>query len=378
MRKLASIQKIAELYPIEGADLIEVARVNDWKLVVKKGEFKVGDYCAYFEIDSLLPMTPAFEFLASRGTSKSELEDGSIVEGYRLKTIKLRKQVSQGLALPWKTFYENLLGWNDIYEGLDVTELLGVHKYEKPMPAQLAGMARGNFPSFIRKTDQERCQNIRREIWEAYTADARFEVTYKLDGSSMTAFVIDDVLAESLGTEPRFGVCSRNLELKETEGNAFWSVARSEDLEAKIRLFIAFTRSQGANEFPNRDWSGLVIQGELLAPNIQSNFEGVTKPEFHVYSMFDIENQYHLSPLVARMIAEQYGLRYVPVLHKHTTLRDLFPDATIDTIIPLLLEYAEGDSGLNGKYREGIVFKRTDGLFSFKAISNRYLLKEKD
>lgn len=240
MRKLVSIQKIAEKKPIEGADAIEAVRVQDWWCVSKMNEFSVGDLCVYFEIDSLLPMTETFAFLANRGTRKSELEDGTIVEGYRLKTIKLRGQLSQGLALPWTAFpsvfsrYDDTIsaggkiiqsqhpltlkintpdGITFIGPSHDVTELLGVHKYEPPMNAQLRGTARGNFPSFLRKSDQERCQTLRREIWDAYVAGDKFQVTVKLDGSSMTVFSIDEGQAEKWGTEARFGVCSRNLEI---------------------------------------------------------------------------------------------------------------------------------------------------------------------
>lgn len=386
MRKLASIQKIAEKKPIEGADAIEAVRVQDWWCVSKMNEFKVGDLCVYFEIDSLLPMTETFAFLANRGTRKSELEDGTIVEGYRLKTIKLRGQLSQGLALPISSFGDVIyptethpdklvwakLPWKDMPGvikhttlgiGYDATEILGVHKYEPPMNAQLRGLARGNFPSFLRKSDQERCQNLRREIWDAYVAGDKFQVTVKLDGSSMTVFSIDEVQAEKWGTESRFGVCSRNLELKETDDNAFWKMATQNNIASFI----------GARN--------LMIQGELIAPNIQGNFEGVSQPQLHVYNMFDIEKQEWIAPNETWRMMPRGGMPmvfHVPVLHEAITLRELFPNATQDTIIQELLNYADGPSALGGKFREGIVFKRTDGKFSWKAISNSYLLKEKE
>lgn len=369
MRKLASIQQIADVQPIEGAEAIVKVRVNGWWCVAKKGEFKVGDFCVYFEIDSLLPMTDEFAFLANRGTSKSELEDGTIVEGYRLKTIKLRGQLSQGLALPMsvlqsiimrktefpRNMMENIqiaLGYGDN----DVTHLIGVHKYEKPMNAQLRGLARGNFPSFLRKSDQERCQNLRRQIWDAYAAEDEFQVTVKLDGSSMTAFKIDEKFGDA-----RFGVCSRNLELKETEDNAFWGVARQLKLEEML---------EGD--------TNIMFQGELLAPNIQGNFEGVEKRELYIYNMFDINEQKWMEPERTKNLCVLYELKHVPILHDAVTLRELFPNATQDTIIQELLDFADGPSALGGKFREGVVFKQADGQFSFKAISNSYLLKEKD
>lgn len=360
MRKLATIQQIAEIRPIDGADAIEAVRVNDWWCVAKKGEFALNDLCVYHEIDSLLPVGGVYDFLASRGTRKSELEDGTIVEGYRLRTIRLKKQLSQGLALPF-TILSNTEQWShdNFVLGQDVTEILGVHKYEQPMNAQLRGTARGNFPSFARKSDQERCQNLRKKIWDAYVAGDKFQVTVKLDGSSMTVFKIGETLAEQYGTEPRFGVCSRNLELKETEGNAFWDVARRDDLENNI-------------------CDRAVVQGELISPSIQGNFEGVDRPDFYVYNMFDIELQEWVKPAHTKMICYSNGMKHVPVLHESVTLATLFPDATQDTIIQKLLDYADGPSAFDGKFREGVVFKRVDGKFSFKAISNKYLIKEKD
>ena len=367
MRKLASVQVIADVQPIDGADTIVKVRINDWWCVAKKGEFQVGDLCVYHEIDSLLPMGTHYDFLSPRGTKKSELEDGTIVEGYRLKTIKLRGQISQGLALPisiitdsdpfFFAIHDNLIEPNGV--GTDVTSLLGVHKYEQPLSPQLKGKARGNFPSFLRKSDQERCQNLRKDIWTAFVNEDKFQVTVKLDGSSMTIFQIGEEQAENYGTESRFGVCSRNLELQKDEGNAFWSVALRDKMAETMQSL-------------EKDYA---MQGELISPSIQGNFEGVSRPDFYVYNMFDIKNQCWVSPIGVEDYASTLGLNHVPILHKSVTLRTLFPDATEDTIVQSLLTFADGPSAFGGKFREGLVFKREDGKFSFKAISNKYLLK---
>src|SRR3990167_8088977 len=164
MRKLASIQKIAEILAIEGASQIEKVRVNEWWCITKKGEFKVGDLCAYMEIDSLLPSSnPAFGFLAKGTKERTMLVDGVEHKGYRLKTIKLRGQLSQGLALPLNVVFKNLEHWENINEGDDVSELLGIVKYEAPIPAELHGKVKGTFPGFLPKTDEERIQNMRSE-----------------------------------------------------------------------------------------------------------------------------------------------------------------------------------------------------------------------
>jgi len=143
MRKLASIQRIKNLEPIAGADAIEKATVLGWQLVVKKGEFAIGDLCVYCEIDSRLPDRPEFEFLKARGM--------------RIRTVRLRGQISQGICFPLSI----LPVYTDVQEDTDVTELLDITKYEPPIPAQLAGVAKGLFPSFIPKTDETRvhCRN---------------------------------------------------------------------------------------------------------------------------------------------------------------------------------------------------------------------------
>jgi RNA ligase (TIGR02306 family) len=180
-RKLASIRKVTDIQEIVGADAIEVAVVGGWKVVTKKGEYEPGDLCVYCEIDSFLPIKEEFEFL--RKSSYKKMGDQ---EGFRLKTIKLRGQVSQGLILPMSVFGD--FGWT-AYEGLDVTERLGIVKYEPPIPAELAGKVKGPFPSFLHKTDEERVQNISVEYSAmCYRSEHKFYVTEKLDGSSATFY----------------------------------------------------------------------------------------------------------------------------------------------------------------------------------------------
>lgn len=182
MRKLASIRTIAEIRPIPGADLIELAIVDGWQCVVKKGEFSPGDPCCYIEIDSVLPVRPEYEFLRKGCHRKAEWLPGG--EGFRIKTVKLRGQISQGLALPITTDHD---------EGEDVTDALGIVLWDPPVSANLRGQARGNFPSYIPKTDQERAQNCLRKLTESY-GDHTFEATLKLDGSSCTIYAKDGFL----------------------------------------------------------------------------------------------------------------------------------------------------------------------------------------
>jgi RNA ligase (TIGR02306 family) len=336
MRKLAKLCEIDQILPITDADAIEVAVVGGWKVVVKKGEFRVGSRAVYCEIDSWIP-TKLAPFL-SKGKEPREFEG---IKGERLRTIKLRGQLSQGLLLN----LDHAIPWTNSYQlEDDVSEVLGIVKWEKPMNAQLAGMAKGNFPTQIPKTDQERVQNMVKEINAVIDQRMRFEVTEKLEGSSMTVYQIEGV----------FGVCSRNLDLKETEGNSFWATARRDGIEEKMKVI-------------DEHWD-FAIQGELIGPGIQGNIYKLTQPEFRVFDVYNIQAGAYLDPEDRRNLIESMGLLHVPVLSSNMMA------------IPVtdLLTLAEGKSAINAtQEREGIVYKETNGGMSFKAISNKYLLGEK-
>ena len=234
----------------------------------------------------------------------------------------------------------------EVVEGQDVSELLNIVKWEMPMNAQLAGMARGNFPSQIPKTDQERVQNLKKEVAQAGADGLKFEVSEKLEGSSMTVYLIDGV----------FGVCSRNLDLKETEGNTLWEVSRRDNIEAKMRAVPT------GGDF--------AIQGELIGPGIQGNIYKLSKPEFRVFDVYSISGGYYLSPSNRREFINAMGLLHVPVM-----LID--KDLGVGSIEEIL-QWADAKSvmgDITGPWREGIVFKQVDGGMTFKAISNKYLLK---
>ena len=334
-RKLASIRKISDIQPIEGADMIELAIVDGWKVVVAKNvNHKVGDLVVYCEIDSFLPIKEEFEFL--RKSSYKKMVDGT--EGFRLKTIKLRGQVSQGLILPIHVL--PLLEM--VHEGQDVTEMLGIVKYEPPIPAELSGKVKGLFPSFLRKTDEERIQNLSGEIenWKNKT----FYITEKLDGSSATFYYKDG----------EFGVCSRNLELLETEDNTFWKVARQLDLENKMKDFDV----------------NISLQGELIGEGIQGNPYKIKGQTVKFFNLFDIDLQeYHSLSMFETVVKNRFKLETVPVLERHFQLPKTVED---------ILKYADGKSELNRTFdREGVVIRSLDRKVSFKAISNKFLLNEK-
>lgn len=333
MRQMATIRRIDGIYSIPDADAIETAQVGGWKVVVKKGEFQPGDLAVYCEIDSWIPHNLA-PFL-SKGQEPREYNG---VKGERLRTVKLRKQLSQGLLLNIATIPVVFT----VEEGLDVSEALDIQKWEMPIPAQLTGQVKGNFPTQIPKTDQERVQNLKAAI-EGYNSTL-FEVTEKLEGSSMTCYLINGA----------FGVCSRNLDLKEAEGNAFWDTARQENIEETMR----------------KTWSdNVAIQGELIGPGIQGNIYGLTHHQFYVFDIFDINMGLYVDPSTRRAAINTAGLKHVPVLD---------PNFLLNHDIDQLLQMAEGQSKLNlNQEREGLVFKGEHNDFTFKAISNKYLLKQK-
>ena len=345
LRKLASIRVISDIQSIEGADAIELAIVDGWKVVVAKNVgHQIGNEVVYCEIDSFLPIEPEFEFLR-----KSSFKKMGEVEGFRLKTIKLRGQLSQGLLLPLSDAIEVMKRRNgEFYTemlevGMDVSSLLGIQKYEPPIPTELAGKVKGLFPSFLRKTDEERIQNLSTEFEEWKGSDKIFYVTEKLDGSSATFYIKDD----------EFGVCSRNLELLETEGNTFWKVARELDLENRMREF-------GGN---------FSLQGELLGTGIQGNPYKLNKPTVRIFNVFDIDMGEYLPLDKFKFFVEHLGLETVPILDENFKLPD-----TIDE----LLRYADAKSVLNPNFdREGVVIRSTDRTISFKSISNLFLIKEK-
>lgn len=349
MRKLASIRIISELLPIEGADKIELAIVDSWKVVVSKG-LKVGDKVVYCEIDSFLPIKPEFEFL--RKSCYKKLSDGS--EGFRLKTIRLRGQISQGLCIPFDELPQ--VAKKEI--GDDVSEILGITKYEPPIPASLSGLAKGNFPSFLKKTDEERVQNLTKEYQEYLNSDKKFYASEKLDGSSATFYLKDGV----------FGVCSRNLELKEEvyvpeevlcedgvvrirKPNSFWKVARELDIENKLKQ-LPFNAC---------------LQGELIGEGIQGNPYKIKGQDVRFFNLFNIDTYETLPVQDLLNFCKSVNLFSVPIFYFELP-------KTIDE----LLLAAEGSSVLNNEIeREGLVIRSMESKISFKAISNQWLINEK-
>tara|TARA_R110000868_G_scaffold25423_9_gene99202 strand:- start:16589 stop:17671 length:1083 start_codon:yes stop_codon:yes gene_type:complete len=357
-RKLASIRKISSIEAIPEADNLVKVNVDGWSVVsAKQNGFMPGDLVVFFEVDSFLPIEERYEFLR-KSCYKETKHLGS---GFRLKTIKLRGTISQGLVMPLEKGENSsgvpvyvITGKNgekhEVEVGDDVTEVLGVQFYEKPIDSKLSGIVRGNFPALVRKTDQERIQNILGELM--YDMEAKWEVSMKLDGSSMTVYRKNDEIH----------VCSRNIDLVETEENTFWQVAN----RLKIPSVL--------------NWLGrnLAFQGELMGPGVQGNREWLKSHTFFLFDIWDIDKQRYFTPQERRSLVSTINDSGFELPHIHVFGEKQLKDfgTSYEEVLFNLLTYAQGPSIYNA-VKEGIVFKRNDGQFSFKAISVEYLLSEK-
>jgi RNA ligase (TIGR02306 family) len=339
-RKLATIRVIEALQPIEGADRIELAIIGGWQVIVKKDSFKVNQPVMYLECDSWVPHNLA-PFLTKPGHLPKEFNG---IEGQRLKTIRMKGELSQGLVLPIEDCFPGKDS-NFYHSAIDedFTEALGITKWEKPMNPQMAGFARGNFPSEVPKTDQERIQNLKKKLPEFMNKE--WQVTEKLHGCSATFYLDED---------GEFHVCSRNIDLKDEGNPLYWQVAKQYDIEAKMR-----------RHFLNR---GYAIQGEIIGHGINGNQYGLAVNEvaFYVFDIYSTLAKGKFNPQYTEILANELGLRHVPVLRIGK-----LPGHTVEE----LLAYAEGKSDINGSEREGVVFKELhDSGDSFKVVSNRWLL----
>lgn len=356
MRKMASIQTIRDITPIEGADAIVLAHVNGWNAVVKKGEFHVGQQVVFCEIDSWIPHEIA-PFL-SKGKEPREYLG---VKGERLRSVKLRGQLSQGLILPVSVM--NLEDYLEKSEGDDVSESLNIVKYEPPIPAQLAGQVRGNFPSLVTKTDEERVQNVKGLVEKL---DELFVETEKLHGTSVS-FVMNQ--------EGELEVCSRNLSLKEDENNFYWKLAKKVDAFSLLQTVKSY--------YSLEDGAVIAIQGEGVGQGVQKGWEyGIQDPDFFLFTIQ--VNGVRISETDFGMFVSKFkeqGVKSVPTVFAAKSLRDVVGDClTNEEIQSKLLKYVEGKSAIDGKtVREGSVFRcLTNSTFSFKVVSNQFLLKGGD
>ena len=384
MRKLASIQRILEVKPIEGADRIEMVRVLGWQCVANKGQFKEGDMCVYFEIDSFLPIRPEFEFLRKNCYKNSEV----LGEGFRLKTMKFKGQISQGLVLPLKEvgilYIENGDNYNDardyiysapdgnIYEmiemisptaynnlnmeGTDVTEMLNIREWEISERASTGGTIKGNLPYTVRKTDETRIQSMP-ELLEEFRG-IPYYITTKYDGSSHSVS-IDDY--------GEFHVTGHNYEYKDDGTSAFYEFVKKKEFEEILRQFLATTGHKS-----------ITVQGEWCGPGLQKNRLKLAKPNWFVFTI-DIDG-HRVGYKDLCEITKLCEMNMVEVQETGDDLIVKYPD------VDALLKRSEDSVNISKVYRggqpEGIVIRPMEPVnskvlgtdLSMKVINNNYLV----
>lgn len=340
MRKLASIQVVNEIRPIENADAIECVVILGWTVVAKKGEFKVGDKCVFFEIDSILPNEEKYSFL----DYKEEYN------GYRLKTVRLRGQLSQGLALPINIFDIP----EDIEVGTDLTEQLKIRKYEPPVPEETGAKSSSRVWE-IPKTDEERYQS-NPALVEALKGK-KYYASVKLDGTSTTI-----ILNFNEDNEPEVNVCGRNTCYIESANNKYWAVTMKYSMKEKIL------------DYYNKTGKRLAFQGELIGPKIQGNKMGLTENDLYIFNvwMADGKQPFEKCDLDTSLkIVKDFGLNFVPIeltgefVYTSDELQDL-------TKIKYNKYFSNAKPSQN---IEGLVFRSIDMKVSFKVVSNEFLLR---
>lgn len=347
MRKLASVQRVWKVEPIEGADRIELAHVLGWQCVVNKGQFAPMDTGVYFEIDSFLPVRDEFEFMRRTSYKNSDI----LGEGFKLRTMKFRGQISQGLLLPVSLFPEIPPGTP---VGADVTELLGVRKWEIEERATTSGTIAGGLPPDIPHTDETRVQ-AEPGLIEAFSG-LEYYISTKMDGSS-----------HSIGLDENgFHVTGHNYEYKDDGSSSFYELVKARGYEEKLRAYVA---AKGLKT--------LTVQGELCAPGIQGNRLKLTRPEWYVFTVRENGERVGLKRML--QVCEDLGLEHVPIEETGVDLPGKYPT------VEALLARADG-AYPSGVKKEGIVIRPVEPVFcplisaslSMKVVSNKYLLKNKE
>ena len=360
MRQLATIRTVVSTRPIQGADRIEVAKVDGWECVVKKGEFEVGQHIVYVEVDSVMPERPEFEFLRDRK--------------FRVRTIKLRGQVSQGLVLPL-----DILPAGNYKLGDDVTELLGVTKYD-PQAQQEALLLtkqpktptnpvvkflmrfkwyrklfmkpkrKGGFPDWIVKTDETRIQNLTTLFDIERKKSTLFSVTEKVDGQSATYF-----LQKISRRKYEFGVCSRNIRLGTPDNSSYWTIARKYNIENVLKQLIG-------------EYQTIVLQGEICGDGIQGNKYHISGYDFFAFNL--IYPDHKCTTAEIKETLAPFGIKSVPIVEEGKALPETIAE---------LVEYSKGKSVVRKEQkREGVVMRNVQNNISFKVINPDFLLAEKD
>ena len=405
-RELAYIVKIDNILPIEGADKVEQAVVGGWHIMVRKGQFKIGDYAIYFEIDSKVPQREPFMFLANKH--------------FKVKTQKYFKGtvISQGLLMSFDDFKDDfggaplwlataigiinnkkLVGRDPLEDPIFLTKELGVTyaveednkrksnitKYDKMYQRHLKlfkkhkilrkifsyiwgkkflfiflGKKRDtrNWPAWVVKTDEERVQNM--PFLFPGDPDEKWIVTEKIDGTS-TTFTM-----KGKGRKKEYYVCSRNVNFDKPEkmDNCYYNT--NVYLEMAEKYSIENILSDILQKNSNLDF--VTIQGETYGEGVQKRNYGLNNHQFMAFNLiygYKDGTTKRFNPIEMTTILKEYNLPCVPILETITLPK------TMDEMIA----YADGASQIDGQLREGVVLRTLDGVKSFKSVSNDFLIK---
>lgn len=298
--RMVYVGKVIAIEPIPGADFIDSATVvcgegGKWKGIVKKGQFEVGSWCNVFLPDSLIPPNEPMKFMES--------------SGWRVKMRRFKGAPSEVLIMPMPEAYREGMSIGD-----DITLFMGVTKYNKPIPPHLQGMAKGDFPSFIPKTDELNYQRYSELVDEL--VGKPWYMTEKADGSSTTAYRY----------KGEFGICSRNLELVRNPNNGYWKVAEKYKVEERLP-------------------EGIAIQWETCGPGIQSNPMGLKEIDGFMFSAYHIPEKRYLNFEELRKLSVDIGFPMVRIIEwGHCFIRNG-------------LETRGEGVYSNGKQREGVVIR---------------------
>lgn len=314
--KLATIQKIKNIRKHPDADTLSIGNILGWQIIFNhiKDNYQENDLVIYICIDTIVPDHPEFEFLRKNH--------------FRIKPIKLRHQESAGIVFPLSLLIA--FGYNlPVVEGLDVTDIIKVTKYERPMSEELKGIALGHIPGFLIITDEDNLRTYPDAISELYSRP--YYISIKVDGSSGAFFVKDN----------EFGVCSRRIHLKESETNGFWKIAKKYNIETSIKT-----------EFPDMNIS---INGEVYGPGIQGNPTGATELSIGIFNLFNIDKRYYLTYDEITNFCVKYNIPMVKVIEFGTSF-----GYTLEELIQL----ANKQKYSNDKFAEGIVIRSKEPFVS--------------
>lgn len=384
-RELAYIARVTEIVPIEGADRVEIAKIQGWTCMVAKGAFQVGDLGVFFEADSKVPEKEPFLFMEKRH--------------YKVKVQKFFKGtvISDGLLMSFADF-----GWKDnkYAEGDFLTKELGItyaeaednkrkanstDKYKKmaqrhpkifqnPIIKKIYKTnfgkkvlflffgkkkdKKGGWPAWVVKTDEERIQNLASRIEEFQ--NEKWIATEKIDGTS-TTFTL-----KGKGRKQEYYVCSRNVAFDTPEKAAKCFYDSNVYLEMDEKYDMHYVLQTIMNE---TNALYVTIQGETYGGKIQKRDYSRSDHELAVFNVIICGQDgipRRLNPVEMKAKMDEYGIPTVPIVATDVEL-----PSTCDEILAM----AHGDSLVDGKPREGLVFRNIDGTKSFKAVDNLFILK---